>query len=139
MVYKVIDKGWVHEIKPSPSQCSPNSNKDFFFLHQVPNFLPSHYPTNLHKSKVKYIRIFDLGLSPIIHCCNLLFQNLKNMKEHTLTCSMPIWNKFQRWRFKLGPFLWPNPDFEGFTGQWAKKFNNLNAMNDENLKPKPKI
>ena len=61
-------------------KCSANPNKDVLFLHQVPNFLPSHYPTNMHKSKVKYIRIFDLGLAPIIHCYNLLFQDLKNMK-----------------------------------------------------------
>ena len=52
---------------------------------------------------------------------------------------MQVSKKFQLWELKLGPFLWPNPRFKGFTGSEEGKMYNLQIETDLSFKPPPKF
>ena len=52
---------------------------------------------------------------------------------------MQVLKKFQLWELKLGPFLWPNPTFKGFTSSEEEKMCNLQMKADLSFKPPPKF
>ena len=138
MVYKEIAKRWVHEIKPPTLECYYNLNKDFFPSYQVPTSFLHTTSSNCMKYGLIHKEYLTYGLLPKIFATTSCFRDFGIWNFITLTFSIPIWKKFQWWHLKLGPFPWPNPDFNGFTGQWVRKFDNLNIMIDRNLKSNPK-
>ena len=52
---------------------------------------------------------------------------------------MQVSKKFQPWELKLGPFLWPNLRFKGFTGQRERKMCNFQMEIDLPSKKTPKF